>query len=138
MADPLAAPDQRKVRAEQAVVAIALLAGFVFRVAWVVPLVVVVVALGVARPESNVVWRLWDAAVASRLRGGAPSEDPALVRLESLVVAVVLTLATAGFAAGLEALGWFLALLVAVHGAVAATTRFDPVRATLLRLARSA
>jgi hypothetical protein len=136
MADPVAAPDQRKVRAEQATVAIALLAGFVFGIAWVVPLVVVVVALGVARPGSNLVWRVWDATVAPRVRDGAPTEDPALVRVESLLVALVLTIATAGFAAGLEALGWFLALVVAVHGAVAATTRFDPVRSTILRLAR--
>jgi len=137
MAD-LAAPDQRKVRAEQAVVAVALLAGFVFGAAWVVPAVVVVVALGVASEDANLVWRIWDRAVAPRLRGPGTADDPALVRLESLVVVVVLTVATAGFAAGLEALGWIASLAVAVRGAVAATTRLDPVRTLLLRLARSA
>ncbi|HEX5616133.1 MAG TPA: DUF4395 family protein [Acidimicrobiia bacterium] len=131
--------DPRAVRFGQAVVAVALLASFVFQQPVGVPVTAVVVALGVAfGPGADPLRQVFDTIVAPRLAPPTRSESRRLVRLGSLVVVVVLTLATAAFTADIGAIGWLLALAVAGVSAIAATTGTDLVRRMLLGLQRRA
>ena len=131
--------DPRAVRFGQAVVAVALLASFVFQAPVGIPAVAVVIALGVAfGPRADPLRQVFDTVVAPRLGPPGRSESSRLVRLGSLVVVLVLTVATAAFAADVSAIGWLLALAVAGVSAIAATTGTDLVRRLLLALRRRA
>jgi uncharacterized membrane protein YfcA len=129
--------DTRKLRFGHSVVAIALLAGFVFRAPWVVPVVAVILAVPIAfGPRADPLHQLYDAVLAPRLAPSHHTDDPALARIASLIVVLVLTLATAAFALDVDSIGWLLALVVAASSAIAATIGVDPVRVGLARLRR--
>lgn len=131
--------DPRAVRFGQAVVAVALLAAFVFQAPVGVPAVAVVVALGVAfGPRADPLRQLFETLVAPRLGPTTATDSARLARLGALVVVIVLTLATAAFAADLSAIGWLLSLVVAGATAIAATTGTDPIRRLLLAMRRRA
>jgi hypothetical protein len=108
--EPAAAPrpiDPRGPRFNQAVLAAALLVGFLADGRAVVPLFAVVLLLGAALgPRFGPFLRLYADVIGPRLRPPAVLEDPRPPR----------------FAAGAPGLGWALALVVAVLAGVAATT----------------
>ena len=115
--------DPRGPRFNQAVLATALLAGFLFDWRLVVPVFAVVLFLGAAfGPRYGPFLRLYAELVKPRLAPPAALEDPRPPRFSAAVGVVVLTLASAAFLAGSARVGWGLALLVAVLAALSATT----------------
>ncbi|MDP8937053.1 MAG: DUF4395 domain-containing protein [Actinomycetota bacterium] len=115
--------DPRGPRFNQAVLASALLAGFLFDWRPVVPLFAAVLLLGAAfGPRYGPFLRLYADVVRPRLAPPAELEDPRPPRFAASVGVVVLATATVAFAAGSAAVGWALALLVAVLAALSATT----------------
>ena len=124
--EPAAAPrpiDPRGPRFNQAVLAAALLVGFLADGRAVVPLFAVVLLLGAALgPRFGPFLRLYADVIGPRLRPPAVLEDPRPPRFAAAVGVAFLTAATVAFAAGAPGLGWALALVVAVLAGVAATT----------------
>ena len=115
--------DPRGPRFNQAVLATALLAGFLFDWRPVVPLFAVVLFLGAAfGPRYGPFLRLYADLVKPRLAPPAALEDPRPPRFSATVGVVVLALASAAFLAGSAGVGWGLALLVAVLAGLSATT----------------
>jgi len=115
--------DPRGPRFNQAVLATALLAGFVFDWRPVVPLFAAVLFLGAAfGPRYGPFLRLYAELVKPRLAPPVALEDPRPPRFSAAVGVVVLTLASAAFLAGSAGVGWALALLVAVLAGLSATT----------------
>jgi hypothetical protein len=115
--------DPRGPRFNQAVLATALLAGFLFDWRPVVPLFAGVLFLGAAfGPRYGPFLRLYADLIRPRLGPPAAVEDPRPPRFAAAVGVVVLGAAALAFVAGSPGLGWGLALLVAVLAALAATT----------------
>lgn len=115
--------DPRGPRFNQAVLAAALLGGFLFDWRPVVPLFAAVLLLGAAfGPRYGPFLRLYADVVRPRLAPPAELEDPRPPRFAAAVGVIVLTAATVAFAAGSAGVGWALALLVAVLAALSATT----------------
>ena len=115
--------DPRGPRFNQAVLATALLGGFLFDWRPVVPLFAAVLFLGAAfGPRYGPFLRLYAELVKPRLAPPTAMEDPRPPRFASAVGVVVLTLAGAAFLAGNAGIGWALALLVAVLAGLSATT----------------
>ena len=115
--------DPRGPRFNQAVVATALLAGFVLDWRPVVPLFAAVLFLGAAfGPRYGPFLRLYAEVVKPRLAPPAELEDPRPPRFAAAVGVAVLSAAGLAFLAGAPGLGWALALLVAVLAGLSATT----------------
>ncbi len=115
--------DPRGPRFNQAVLASALLIGFVFDWKLVVPLFAVVLLLGAAfGPRYGPFLRLYAEVIKPRLAPPKELEDPRPPRFASTVGVIFLGAATVSFAAGASTLGWALALLVAVLAGLSATT----------------
>ena len=115
--------DPRGPRFNQAVLASALLVGFVFDWKAVVPLFAVVLLLGAAfGPRYGPFLRLYAEVIKPRLAPPKELEDPRPPRFASTVGVIFLGAATVSFAAGASTLGWALALLVAVLAGLSATT----------------
>jgi hypothetical protein len=105
------------------VLALSLLAGFVFQVWLVAPIFAVVLFLGAAfGPRYGPFLRLYAEVVKPRLGPPAELEDPRPPRFAATVGVVFLTLATVAFVAGATTLGWVLSLIVAALAALAAVT----------------
>jgi hypothetical protein len=123
----LAPTDPRALRFEQAVVTIALLAGFVFRVPWVVLAVTVLLGAALAAgPRGNLFVNLYDALFRGPrvVRTGEPADVTRLTRAVEvglLVVASVLVLL------GADGFAWVFALVVAAITGLAATTGINLV-----------
>lgn len=113
--------DPRAGRFEQAVVAVLLLAGFVFSLSWTIPVAFVVAALGVAMGERSPLARLWHAVVEPRLRSRRPLEPEPVARTQSLVIAGGLAVATGILLAGSVGLAAVVAAVVAVVAVLGAT-----------------
>jgi len=115
--------DPRGPRFNQAVLTVALLAGFVADARWVVPVFAAVLFLGAAfGPRYGPFLRLYADVVRPRLRSPAELEDPRPPRFAAAVGVGFLTGATVAFALGAVGVGWALALVVAALAALAAGT----------------
>lgn len=115
--------DPRGPRFNQAVLATALVLGFVTQQWWVAPLFAVVLFLGAAfGPRYGPFLRLYVEAIKPRLAPPTELEDPRPPRFAATVGVLFLGGATLAFLAGASALGWALALIVAALAALAAAT----------------
>jgi hypothetical protein len=115
--------DPRGPRFNQAVLAVALLLGFLFEWRLVVPLFAVVLALGAAfGPRYGPFLRLYAEVIKPRLAPPSELEDPRPPRFSAAVGVLFLTGGTVAFLAGVPALGWALALVVALLAGLSATT----------------
>ncbi len=129
MNEPVEAVDARTDRVTQGAVGIALLAGFVFRVPWVVPVVGIITAVAaLGGPGANVLHWIFERLIAPRLPSpGAIAAEPKVlgttVRAQDALATVILLVATLTFALGIGLVGWILAVAEAVIAIMAATTR---------------
>lgn len=115
--------DPRGPRLNQAVLCVALLAGFVFDFWYVVPAFAVVLFLGAAfGPQYGPVLRFYSQVVKPRLRPPTELEDPRPPRFAATIGVVFLGLSTAAFLADAGTVGWILALIVAGLAGLAAST----------------
>jgi hypothetical protein len=115
--------DPRGPRLNQAVLAVALLLGFVLDVRIVVPIFAVVLLAGAAfGPRFGPVLRFYADVVKPRLGPPSHLEDPRPPRFAATVGVAFLTSATLAFLAGAPGLAWGLALIVAALAGLAATT----------------
>ncbi|MEJ5254419.1 MAG: DUF4395 domain-containing protein [Acidimicrobiales bacterium] len=113
--------DPRGPRFNQAVLAIALLAGFALDQRWVVPVWAAVLFLGAAfGPAYGPFLRLYAEVIRPRLRPPAQLEDPRPPRFAASIGVAFLAAASISFAAGAVAVGWALALIVAALAGLAA------------------
>ncbi len=121
---PAPAPiDPRGPRFNQAVLAPALLTGFLVDWRPVVPLFALVLFLGAAfGPRYGPFLLLFAKVVRPRLGPPAQLEDPRPPRFASTLGVVFLGAATVAFAAGAPGLAWALALVVAGLAALSAVT----------------
>lgn len=127
--------DPRYVRFQQGVVAVVLLAGYVFRTDWVIPLTAAALGIGIVRPSANVLAHVWDTLVAGRLDPPRTLASPDEVRFATLFVVALLAIATALLAVGLGGLAWLLAVVLAGSEAVGAVAAI-PVGRALYELLR--
>ena len=115
--------DPRGPRFNQAVLATALLVGFLFDWKPVVPLFAGVLFLGAAfGPRYGPFLRLYAEVIRPRLAPPAAMEDPRPPRFAATLGVFVLGLASLAFLAGAGAVGWALALIVAALAGLSATT----------------
>jgi len=121
---PTPAPiDPRGPRFNQAVLAVALLTGFLADWRPVVPLFALVLLAGAAfGPRYGPFLALYAKVVRPRLGPPAELEDPRPPRFASALGVVVLTAGALAFAAGHPGIGWGLALVVATLAGLSATT----------------
>ncbi len=110
------------LRFDEAVAAVVLFGGFVFHFWYVIPAWAVVLALGAVEPRVAPFQRLWSTVVAARTGPPTTLEDPGPTRFAYGALAVVLVLATGIGLLDLAFLAWLLALVVAAHCALQATT----------------
>lgn len=115
--------DPRGPRFNQAILASALLAGFVAQVWVVVPVFAVVLFLGAALgARYGPFLRLFAAVIKPRLAPPTELEDPRPPRFAAAVGVVFLAAATVAFLAGATTLGWTLSLIVAALAALSVAT----------------
>ncbi len=115
--------DPRGPRFNQAILASALLAGFVAQVWVVVPIFAVVLFLGAAfGARYGPFLRLFADVIKPRLAPPTEWEDPRPPRFAATVGVVFLTAATVAFLAGATTLGWTLSLIVAALAALSVAT----------------
>lgn len=115
--------DPRGPRFNQAVLASSLVLGFVFQWWYVAPIFAIVLFLGAAfGPAYGPFLRLYADVVRPRLAPPKELEDPRPPRFAATVGVAFLAAATVAFVAGSHAIGWTLALIVAVLAALAAVT----------------
>lgn len=123
MAGTPAPIDPRGPRFNQAVLTVALLAGFVADAPLVAPLFAAMLFLGAAfGPRYGPFLRLYAVAIRPRLAPPAELEDPRPPRFAAAVGVLFLVGATVAFAAGASGLGWALTLIVAALAGLAAVT----------------
>ena len=122
----MAAPapiDPRGPRFNQAVLAAALLVGFLGDWRPVVPVFAVVLLAGAAfGPRYGPFLALYAKVLRPRLGPPAELEDPRPPRFAAAVGVAFLAAGTLGFVAGHPGVGWGLALVVAALAGLAATT----------------
>lgn len=129
MNEPVDAVDSRTDRVAQAAFGVVLLAAFVFRLTWVVPIVALFLAVGaLAGPEGNVAHKAFEKWILPRLPANTVSPadrtvSVATVRAQDALIAAVLAVATVAFVLGIGPIGWVLVLAAAVVVILAATIR---------------
>ena len=115
--------DPRGPRFNQAVLAGALLVGFVFDWRPVVPVFAVVLLLGAAfGPRYGPFLRLFADVIRPRLSPPTFMEDPRPPRFAAALGVFVLTAASLAFLAGAPGVAWALALVVAALAGLSAAT----------------
>ncbi len=115
--------DARGPRFNQAVLAVALLGGFLVDWRPVVPLFALVLLAGAALgPRYGPFLALYAKVIRPRLGPPSELEDPRPPRFSAALGVVFLAAGTLAFAAGSPGLGWGLALVVAALAALAAVT----------------
>jgi hypothetical protein len=125
--EPARPSDGRGLRLEQGTVAIALLAGFVFRVPWVMTILAVLLALTLFSPGTNLFLRAHDALFAGRATDERHPEAPGLTFVTRLVEIGLLALGTVVWLLGAPGFAWVFGLPVAAITGIAATTGFNVV-----------
>ncbi len=113
--------DVRASRFEQAIVVVVLLAGFVSRQPWNIPVAAVVVILGLVLGDRSPVTRFWHQVIAPRRPAGTNFEPRPTAQTQALLLTVGLVLASIVWAAGSVALASIIAAVVAVVAALGAT-----------------
>ncbi len=111
--------DARAARFDHGVLALALLGGFVFEFAPVIPAGGVLMAVSSLRPEMSAAPWVFAHVLAPRLPSSPRTEDAAPWRTAALLAAFLLGLGTLTLAIGDRGIAWIFALAVA---AVAALT----------------
>jgi hypothetical protein len=133
------APDAHDVRADRAAegtVGILLLAGFVFRLPWMVPVVgIVTAAAAIGGARADLLRGAFARLVAPRLSPPAGFIDASTLQAQDGVLAAGCGLASVAFLA-VTALGWLLAIVTAVVAIVAATVGVHLGARALARLRR--
>ncbi len=115
--------DPRGPRFNQAVLATALLGGFLLDWRPVVPLFAAVLLVGAALgPRYGPFLRLYAEVVRPRLEAPSRLEDPRPPRFAAIVGVIFLSAATVAFALGTPTAAWVLALIVAVLAGLSAVT----------------
>lgn len=115
--------DPRGPRTNQAVLAVALLAGFLADARAIVPVFAAVLFLGAAfGPRYGPVLRFYAEVIKPRLAPPTELEDPRPPRFAAAVGVIFLVASSLAFAAGAPGLGWALALVVAALAGLAAVT----------------
>lgn len=115
--------DPRGPRFNQAVLAVALLGGFLLDWRWVIPVwSVVLAASAISGARYGPFLRLYASAIRPRLGPPRHLEDPRPPRFAASVGTGFLILGTVALVAGLPGVAWALALVVAVLAALAAAT----------------
>jgi hypothetical protein len=116
--------DARADRVVQGAIAVVMLGAFVFRAAWVIPVLAVVVGVGaVAGPAGNLLHRLFAAFATPRLSAPQAVVPAPTVQAQDLLAAALLVFATLCLLITLGGIAWIVALAEAGVAAVAATTR---------------
>lgn len=117
--------DSRLPRWNQGVLTAVLLIAFVLDFWFAIPVMAVVLGLGTAfGPKGNPVMLFYVKVLRPRLAPPSSVEDPRPPRFASLVGTVFLIGSTIAFGVGAPAVGWILALIVAVLAGLATTTGF--------------
>jgi hypothetical protein len=115
--------DSRADRTAQGLVAVVLLAAFVFRQMWIVPVLGVLVGAGAAfGPGGNPFLRVFAAFVAPRLSAPKTFEDPVTLQVQDVLAVALLGAATLALLISLNVISWVIALAEAGAAATAATT----------------
>jgi hypothetical protein len=115
--------DARGPRFNQAVLAVALLFGFVFKIEWVIPIWAVILFLGAAfGSRYGLFLRIFADVIKPRLQPPTTIEDPRPPRFAAAVGTAFLGLGTISLLLGADGLAWGLALIVAALAALAAVT----------------
>ena len=115
--------DPRGPRFNQAVLAVALLLGFLADAQWVAAVFAVVLFLGAAfGARYGPFLRLYAEVVKPRLGAPKELEDPRPPRFAATVGVVFLSASTIAFLTGAATLGWGLALIVAALAGLSAIT----------------
>lgn len=112
-----------------------LLAGFVFGNAWVIPgLAAILGAAALLGRSGNLLYFIFDTAIAPRLDAPGTLDDQGTERFSTLLAVAVLVVATALLAVGLGGAAWALAVALAVTEAVAAVAGIPLGRAIYTRI----
>jgi hypothetical protein len=112
--------DSRVPRFNQTVLAIALLASFITRFFWIVPVMCAVLLAGViGGPRANPVMAFFIHVVKPRLKPPHKLEDPRPPRFAAALGSIFLGLATLLWLAGIETAAWVLTVIVAILAAIA-------------------
>jgi hypothetical protein len=120
--------NSRALRFEQAIIAIALLTGFVFRWFWMIPLVgVLLLAPLVAGGRANLFARIYEGTLGAHLAAHPAIESAGTTRFTRLVEVALLALGSLFVFLGADGFGWVFALPVAAITVVAATTGINLV-----------
>ena len=115
--------DPRAPRFNQAVLTVGLLAGFLLDLPAVAPLFALVLFLGAAfGPRFGPFLRIYAQFVKPHLDPPAFLEDPRPPRFAATIGVAFLSASTLAFLAGVPALAWGLALVVAALAGLAAST----------------
>jgi disulfide bond formation protein DsbB len=126
---PVEGVDARTDRVAQGAVGVALLAAFVYRIPWLVPVLSLLLAVGaLAGPQANGLHVAFERWVSPRLPAPRSTSPEAkvpepTVRAQDALAAVILAVASLAFLFGIAIVGWALALAEAVIAIIAATTR---------------
>jgi uncharacterized protein DUF4395 len=116
------AVDARADRAAQAFIGVYLLAAFVFRLPWLVPIVVVAVGpAGLVGQKANPLLFVFDRFVAPRLKATDQTVDARTVQLQDLFIAGLAAIASLGLLL-IAVFGWLVAVGAAVVAVLAAST----------------
>ena len=113
--------DVRASRFEQAIVVVILLAGFVFRQPWCIPIASVVAASVLVLGERSPVARFWHRVIEPRRPAATNFEPRPTAQTQALLLTVGLVLATVVWSAGSVGLASIVAAVAAVVAALGAT-----------------
>lgn len=116
--------DARILRLEQGVVTVALLAGFVFSISWMIPTAALLAGMDAAFGPGGPAEALWRGLIAPRLGPAQTFDRRAASRAQELCVFGALVVATLLMLVGLGTIATVLAILVAGVSAAAATGLF--------------
>ncbi len=115
--------DGRAERTVEAVLGVALLGSFVFRIPVIVPVLGLVTAAGaLGGPRCNVLHIAYDRLVRPRLGPADGDVDARAVRTQDGLAALLLLTATLAILAGIAPVGWLLVVAEAIIAIIAATT----------------
>ncbi len=107
----------------QAVLALGLVAAFIFSLWLVVPILGLILGIGaIFGARYGLFLRIFADLIKPRLRRPGTVEDPRPPRFAAIVGTIFLFGATVAFVAGFTVVGWTLALIVAALAGLAATT----------------
>jgi hypothetical protein len=126
--------DARSDRLAQSLVGVVLLAAFVFRIPWALPVMAALLGIGaVLGPGRNPIHWAFARYAAPRLEPPTATIEAQTIQASDIAGASLLALGLLLWIAGIGTLGWLLALLVAVAAIIAATTRIHLAERILRR-----